>query len=153
MLSFDNGFLWFLLGDKQPLPWEMRVRVAYYIAQALDHCNTENRKIYHDLNAYRILFDEVCLWICNEESCYFIQSIMNVIHMPSDYSNFVCQYSFCLSMYAFGLHICLSLILVDLIALFDNFVKYSLVHQLVMCPHSKSTRIKRLVYLCNHIFI
>ncbi|KAH7518199.1 hypothetical protein FEM48_Zijuj09G0146200 [Ziziphus jujuba var. spinosa] len=45
-------------GEKQPLPWEMRVRVAYYIAQALDHCNTENRKIYHDLNAYRVLFDE-----------------------------------------------------------------------------------------------
>ncbi|XP_008799360.1 serine/threonine-protein kinase BSK2-like [Phoenix dactylifera] len=44
--------------DKQPLPWEMRVRVAYYIAQALDHCNSENRKIYHDLNAYRVLFDE-----------------------------------------------------------------------------------------------
>jgi hypothetical protein len=38
----------------------MRLRVAYYIAQALDHCNAENRKIYHDLNAYRILFDEVC---------------------------------------------------------------------------------------------
>ena len=37
----------------------MRVRVAYYIAQALDHCNMENRKIYHDLNAYRVLFDEV----------------------------------------------------------------------------------------------
>jgi hypothetical protein len=46
-------------GDKQPLPWEMRLRVAYYIAQALDHCNAENRKIYHDLNAYRVLFDEV----------------------------------------------------------------------------------------------
>ncbi|KAG8084331.1 hypothetical protein GUJ93_ZPchr0010g10842 [Zizania palustris] len=44
--------------DKQPLPWEMRLRVAYYIAQALDHCNAENRKIYHDLNAYRVLFDE-----------------------------------------------------------------------------------------------
>nr|XP_048320109.1 serine/threonine-protein kinase BSK2-like [Ziziphus jujuba var. spinosa] len=44
--------------EKQPLPWEMRVRVAYYIAQALDHCNTENQKIYHDLNAYRVLFDE-----------------------------------------------------------------------------------------------
>ncbi|GMN30712.1 hypothetical protein TIFTF001_002930 [Ficus carica] len=44
--------------DKQPLPWEMRVRVAYYIAQALDHCDAENRKIYHDLNAYRVLFDE-----------------------------------------------------------------------------------------------
>ncbi|KAK9120677.1 hypothetical protein Syun_018294 [Stephania yunnanensis] len=44
--------------DKQPLPWEMRVRVAYYIAQALEHCNNENRRIYHDLNAYRVLFDE-----------------------------------------------------------------------------------------------
>ncbi|XP_030500510.2 serine/threonine-protein kinase BSK2 [Cannabis sativa] len=44
--------------DKQPLPWEMRVRVAYYIARALDHCNAVNQKIYHDLNAYRILFDE-----------------------------------------------------------------------------------------------
>ncbi|MCE0482469.1 Serine/threonine-protein kinase bsk2 [Datura stramonium] len=44
--------------EKQPLPWEMRVRVAYYIAEALDHCNSENKKIYHDLNAYRILFDE-----------------------------------------------------------------------------------------------
>ncbi|KAM7512236.1 hypothetical protein LguiB_011111 [Lonicera macranthoides] len=46
--------------DKQPLPWEMRVRVAYHIAQALDHCIAENRKIYHDLNAYRVLFDEDC---------------------------------------------------------------------------------------------
>ncbi|CAN1295957.1 Serine/threonine-protein kinase BSK2 [Linum perenne] len=44
--------------DKQPLPWEMRVRVGYYIAQVLDHCNTQDRKIYHDLNAYRVLFDE-----------------------------------------------------------------------------------------------
>lgn len=44
--------------DKQPLPWEMRIRVACHIAQALDHCNSENRKIYHDLNAYRVLFDE-----------------------------------------------------------------------------------------------
>lgn len=52
-MSFDGA------GEKQPLPWEMRVRVAYYIAQALDHCNDENRKIYHDLNAYRVLFDEV----------------------------------------------------------------------------------------------
>ncbi|KAK1262806.1 putative serine/threonine-protein kinase [Acorus gramineus] len=44
--------------DKQPLPWEMRVRVAYFIAQALEHLSLENRKIYHDLNAYRVLFDE-----------------------------------------------------------------------------------------------
>nr|GLL25125.1 probable serine/threonine-protein kinase At4g35230 [Ipomoea trifida] len=46
------------VGDKQPLPWEMRVRVACHIAQALDHCSAENHKIYHDLNAYRVLFDE-----------------------------------------------------------------------------------------------
>ncbi|KAJ0018811.1 hypothetical protein Pint_12124 [Pistacia integerrima] len=26
--------------------------------EVLDHCYTENWKIYHDLNAYRILFDE-----------------------------------------------------------------------------------------------
>ena len=51
--------MFFIVGEKQPLPWDMRVRVAYYIAQALDHCNTENRKLYHDLNAYRVLFDEV----------------------------------------------------------------------------------------------
>ncbi|KAL4312296.1 hypothetical protein GQ457_01G043740 [Hibiscus cannabinus] len=44
--------------EKQPLPWEMRLRVAYHVAQALDHCNAENLKIYHDLNAYRVLFDE-----------------------------------------------------------------------------------------------
>jgi BR-signaling kinase len=44
--------------EKQPLPWDMRVRIADYIAEALDYCNIENRKIYHDLNAYRILFDE-----------------------------------------------------------------------------------------------
>ncbi|EYU40298.1 hypothetical protein ABFS82_02G134600 [Erythranthe guttata] len=44
--------------EKQPLPWEMRVRVAYHMAQALEHCTAENRKIYHDLNAYRVLFDE-----------------------------------------------------------------------------------------------
>ena len=36
----------------------MRVRVAYYIAQALDYCNVKNQKIYHDLSASRILFDE-----------------------------------------------------------------------------------------------
>ncbi|KAG9160170.1 hypothetical protein Leryth_025754 [Lithospermum erythrorhizon] len=44
--------------DKQPLPWEMRVRVAFHIAQALDRCSTDNKKIYHDLNAYRVIFDE-----------------------------------------------------------------------------------------------
>ncbi|XP_018482048.1 serine/threonine-protein kinase BSK2-like [Raphanus sativus] len=43
---------------RREMPWEMRVRVAYYIAQALDYCNVQNQKIYHDLCASRILFDE-----------------------------------------------------------------------------------------------
>jgi BR-signaling kinase len=37
----------------------MRLRVAYYIAEALEYCSTEGRPLYHDLNAYRVLFDEV----------------------------------------------------------------------------------------------
>jgi hypothetical protein len=52
-------FFCIFAGEKQPMPWAMRLRVAYYIAQALDHCNSENHRIYHDLNTYRVLFDEV----------------------------------------------------------------------------------------------
>jgi BR-signaling kinase len=37
----------------------MRLRVALYIAEALDYCSSEGRPLYHDLNAYRVLFDEV----------------------------------------------------------------------------------------------
>ena len=33
--------------------------MGYYIAEALDYCSTEGRPLYHDLNAYRVLFDEV----------------------------------------------------------------------------------------------
>lgn len=39
----------------------MRLRVGLYIAEALDYCSTEGRPLYHDLNAYRVLFDEVFL--------------------------------------------------------------------------------------------
>ncbi|CAH8276225.1 unnamed protein product [Arabidopsis lyrata] len=48
----------FCVREKQPPPLEMRVRVADFFAQELDYCNIENRKIYHDLNAYKIFFDE-----------------------------------------------------------------------------------------------
>lgn len=37
----------------------MRIRVAQYISDALNYCSTEGREVYHDLNAYRVLFDEV----------------------------------------------------------------------------------------------
>ncbi|GMH16335.1 hypothetical protein Nepgr_018176 [Nepenthes gracilis] len=44
--------------ENQTIEWAMRLRVALYIAEALDYCNSEGRPLYHDLNAYRVLFDE-----------------------------------------------------------------------------------------------
>ncbi|KAK6152495.1 hypothetical protein DH2020_015130 [Rehmannia glutinosa] len=44
--------------DKQPMKWAMRLRVALYLAQALEYCSTKGRALYHDLNAYRVLFDQ-----------------------------------------------------------------------------------------------
>uniref|UniRef100_A0ACD5U4G6 Uncharacterized protein n=1 Tax=Avena sativa TaxID=4498 RepID=A0ACD5U4G6_AVESA len=44
--------------ENQTIEWAMRLRVAYYIAQALGYCSNEERSLYHDLNAYRVLFDE-----------------------------------------------------------------------------------------------
>lgn len=43
------------------MKWSMRVRVALYLAQALEYCSSKGRALYHDLNAYRILFDQVHL--------------------------------------------------------------------------------------------
>ncbi|XP_058762671.1 serine/threonine-protein kinase BSK5-like [Vicia villosa] len=44
--------------EAQPMKWAMRLRVALYLAQALEYCNSRGRALYHDLNAYRILFDQ-----------------------------------------------------------------------------------------------
>ncbi|XP_045827415.1 serine/threonine-protein kinase BSK6-like [Trifolium pratense] len=44
--------------EAQPMKWAMRLRVAYYLAQALEYCTSKGRGLYHDLNAYRILFDQ-----------------------------------------------------------------------------------------------
>ncbi|RCV44004.1 hypothetical protein SETIT_9G339200v2 [Setaria italica] len=44
--------------ENQTIEWAMRLRVAYYISQALEYCSTKGRPLYHDLNAYRVLFDE-----------------------------------------------------------------------------------------------
>jgi hypothetical protein len=51
--------LFLLSGENQTIEWAMRLRAAYYIAEALEYCSTEGRPLYHDLNAYRVLFDEV----------------------------------------------------------------------------------------------
>lgn len=48
-----------MTGDTQPLSWAMRIRVVLYLAQALEYCNNKGRALYHDLNAYRVLFDQV----------------------------------------------------------------------------------------------
>lgn len=42
------------------MKWAMRLRVALYLAQALEYCTSKGRALYHDLNAYRIVFDDVC---------------------------------------------------------------------------------------------
>lgn len=44
--------------DQHPMEWALRTRVAYNISQALEHCSNSGRPIYHDLNAYRVLFDK-----------------------------------------------------------------------------------------------
>lgn len=49
----------------------MRLRVSYHIAEALDYCCNEGRPLYHDLNAYRVLFDKVSN----------IRFHINIVHM------------------------------------------------------------------------
>ncbi|XP_010256741.1 PREDICTED: probable serine/threonine-protein kinase At5g41260 [Nelumbo nucifera] len=44
--------------EAQPMKWAMRLRVALYLAQALEYCSSKGRALYHDLNAYRVLFDK-----------------------------------------------------------------------------------------------
>ncbi|CAK9317636.1 unnamed protein product [Citrullus colocynthis] len=44
--------------EKQTIEWAMRLRVALYIAEALEYCSQAERPLYHDLNADRVLFDE-----------------------------------------------------------------------------------------------
>ncbi|KAI4297847.1 hypothetical protein L6164_037712 [Bauhinia variegata] len=44
--------------ENQTIEWAMRLRVALSIAEALNYCSSEGRPLYHDLNAYRVLFDE-----------------------------------------------------------------------------------------------
>lgn len=44
--------------ETQPMKWAMRLRVALYLAQALEYCTSRGRALYHDLNAYRIGFDD-----------------------------------------------------------------------------------------------
>ncbi|KAF8113020.1 hypothetical protein N665_0058s0116 [Sinapis alba] len=44
--------------ETQPMRWEMRLRVVLHLAEGLGYCSDRGRTLYHDLNAYRVLFDE-----------------------------------------------------------------------------------------------
>ncbi|CAK7335535.1 unnamed protein product [Dovyalis caffra] len=44
--------------ETQPMKWAMRLRVALHLAQALEYCTSKGRALYHDLNAYRIVFGD-----------------------------------------------------------------------------------------------
>ncbi|XP_010457083.1 PREDICTED: probable serine/threonine-protein kinase At5g41260 isoform X1 [Camelina sativa] len=44
----------------QPMKWTMRLRVVLYISEALEYCSNKGHALYHDFNAYRVLFDEEC---------------------------------------------------------------------------------------------
>ncbi|PKU64460.1 probable serine/threonine-protein kinase BSK3 [Dendrobium catenatum] len=46
--------------EAQPMKWPMRLRVVLYLAEALEYCTSKGRALYHDLNAYRVLFDDDC---------------------------------------------------------------------------------------------
>ncbi|KAL4282990.1 hypothetical protein GQ457_16G026010 [Hibiscus cannabinus] len=44
--------------EAQPMKWAMRLRVALHLAEALEYCTSKGRALYHDLNAYRMAFDD-----------------------------------------------------------------------------------------------
>ena len=50
-------------GETQPMKWPMRLRVVLHLAEALEYCTSKGRALYHDLNAYRVLFDEVIIYL------------------------------------------------------------------------------------------
>ncbi|GJN20026.1 hypothetical protein PR202_gb07349 [Eleusine coracana subsp. coracana] len=67
--------------ENQAIEWAMRLRVACYISEALEYCSTKGRPLYHDLNAYRVLFDEA-LDIMRSRN---IQALMDS-HLEGNYS-------------------------------------------------------------------
>lgn len=57
---FSNSSM-HVTGETQAMKWPMRLRVVLYLAEALEYCTTKGRALYHDLNAYRVLFDDVSI--------------------------------------------------------------------------------------------
>lgn len=58
----------------------MRLRVALYIAQALEYCTSKGRALYHDLNAYRVVFDDVSIFkLCKLLSSPYFSWVMGLL--------------------------------------------------------------------------
>lgn len=62
------------------MQWAMRLRVSLYIAQALEHCANSGLRLYHDLNAYRVLFGQVFLYTSKS---------MNLIQISDTFSDYL----------------------------------------------------------------
>lgn len=73
-------------GEKQPMKWPMRLRVVLHLAQALEYCTNKGRALYHDLNAYRVLFDEVCFFHLFELFFFFLQILLEFLTVNWDFA-------------------------------------------------------------------
>ncbi|KAK1299442.1 putative serine/threonine-protein kinase [Acorus calamus] len=71
--------------DNQPMKWAMRLRVALYLAQALEYCGSRGRALYHDLNAYRVLFDQAFVLRTYEEQQDGKSYSTNLAFTPPEY--------------------------------------------------------------------
>lgn len=69
------------------MKWAMRLRVVLHLAEALEYCTSKGRALYHDLNAYRILFDEVNLLI----SSYFLYFFLSLNMDPGVHAFYSCR--------------------------------------------------------------
>lgn len=58
------------------MKWVMRLRVALHLAQALEYCTSKGRALYHDLNAYRVVFDDVSILTYNSQSPFFFSKVV-----------------------------------------------------------------------------
>ncbi|KAK6916793.1 Serine-threonine/tyrosine-protein kinase, catalytic domain [Dillenia turbinata] len=47
-----------LFESEDQMEWEMRIRIAIYLAEALGYCHSMSSVVYQELNADRVLFDQ-----------------------------------------------------------------------------------------------
>lgn len=84
-------------GETQPMKWAMRLRVALYLAQALEYCTSRGRALYHDLNAYRVVFDDVSVEFLDLKHLFYLICLDNKNLQRKCAANFVFsirQYTF-----------------------------------------------------------